>query len=239
MHIGDITAEAIVRAQLEDKAFEHFVRKLLDAEIDLRHSATARIRGPVAQYRRDDKRDLVFEVRDPPKLPRDTFLSPLTWDAHDQTWYSCKGGSGRERSFLDELGATTAHAGKPPGKRVKKRPPEVLLDHLSKGRRLVFVTAAETLDNDAFLARAENILGFWLDPRPGGRPGTLREQLEVIDAHDLARFIAKHKPSNLGEELRQRLGITVATGFQEWTGWTNALGGRELTSGPRRHPTAW
>lgn len=229
MYIGDITAADIVRAQLKDKAFERFVRKLLDAEADLRHRATATTRGPVAPYRRDDKRDLIFEVRDPPRQPRDDFPCPLTWDELGQTWYSCKGGHGWARSFLAELGRATADAGGPPGKRIKNRPPARLLDHLSQGRRFVFVIAEETLDDDAFLAKAEGVLGYWLDNERRGRPETLRQQLEVIDAHALARFIARHKPSNLGEDLQRALGISVPAGFREWNGWTRELGGRELT----------
>lgn len=141
MYIGEITVSEIVRAQLKDKELERFVRLLLDAEVDLRHRATAEVRGPVAAYRRDDKRDLVFIVRDPPRTTRDEVRYPLTWDELDQTWYSCKGGGHWERSFLDELGWSAARRGTAPGKGVKNRPPDLLLNYLSKGRRFVFVVA--------------------------------------------------------------------------------------------------
>lgn len=222
MYIGDISAADIVRAQLKDKDFEDLVRRLLETELDLRHAATAEVRGPVPPYHGDGKRDLIVRVADEPRTPRTSFRASLTWDERErQTWYSCKGGSGWKRSFLDELGAT--------GKPGKKRPPAHLLDHLSKGRRFVFVIAEQTLDDDDFLTKAESGLGYWLDHERGGRPGTLRQQLHVIDAHALARFIAVHKPSNLGEPLRRALGIDAPEGFQEWERWTKELGGRELT----------
>lgn len=237
MYIGDITAEDIVRAQLEDKAFENLVRKLLEAELDLRHATTAEVRGPVAPYRGDDKRDLVVRVADEPKTPRASFPSPLTWDERDtQTWYSCKGGRGWARSFLDELGRAAANSDKPPGKQIKNRPPASLLDHLSKARRFVFVIAEQTLDDDDFLAKVESVLGYWLDHERRGRPETLRQQLHVIDAHALARFVATHKPS-LPEDLRRALGIEIPAGFQGWERWTKELGGREVTnfeSDPKR-----
>jgi len=228
MYIGDITAAHIERAQLKDKEFEDFVCRLLDAEVDFRHAATAEVRGPAPPYHGDDQRDLVVRVADDPKMPRTSFRSPLTWDEHDQTWYSCKGGRGWAKSFLDELGRATANSGKPPGRRVKKRPSARLLDHLGKGRRFVFVIAERTLDDDEFLAKAESALGYWLDHERGGRPATLRQQLHIIDAHALARFIATHKPA-LPEDLRRALGVDIPAGFQGWERWTRELGGRELT----------
>lgn len=227
MVIGDITSETIERLQLKDKEFELFVRRLLLAERALRHS-DAKVRGPVATYRSDDKRDLVFEVRTTPKIARSDFLAAMTWDEPGQTWYSCKGGRHWRQSFLKELGRKAAKDGQPPGTRVKLRPPEILLEHLCRGARFVFVIAEGTLGGGDFLDEVAETLSFWIDRGGHPQPPRLREQLELIDANDLADFIATQRPPNLGERIRRALGLDMPTGFMPWRQWTDTLGGRDI-----------
>ena len=229
MDLGDVTSETIERAQLEGKAFEQFVRQLLDHELELRHAATAKIKGPVANYHGDDKRDLVVETDRPPKTPREDFRHALTWDDVGQVWYSCKGGRGWKKSFLDELGQRAVKRGTPPTTKVQHRPPEAMLDHLERGARLVFVVAEGTIDDNEFLDQIENLLGWWFDQiRPTRRPATLRGQLDFIDANALADFLRKYRPSNLSEDFVNALGVGVPDGFILWQQWADELGGRDL-----------
>ncbi|MFV8749527.1 hypothetical protein ACNOYE_03125 [Nannocystaceae bacterium ST9] len=229
MDFADVTSETIERAGLDDKRFEHFVRELLVAERNLRHREDAEIKGPVSKYRGDSKRDLVFVVHGPPKLSREHFSAALTRDDVGVIWYSCKGGSNWSESFLEELGRAAAKPGGAPGPTVKNRPPAPLLDHLAAGRRFVFVVTAALIDDDGFLDKIAEVLGFWLDHERGGRPPTLRSQLEFIEANRLADFISTHRPANLGEEFRRALGLVEPTGLRLWAQWTNEIGrGREL-----------
>jgi hypothetical protein len=228
MHIGDINSETIERAQFEGKEFEDFVRLLLRHERELRHRRSAKVYGGAARYRGDQKRDLRFIVEHTPLIPREDFDAPLTWDEIGEVWYSCKGGRNWRQTFLNELGRSAAKSQKPPSSKIQLRPPEVLLDHLSKGRRFAFVIAEGTVDDAGFLDEIEGVLGWWLDQTRGGRPSNLRAQFEFIDANALADFISTHKPSNLSENIRKALGIDVPSGFVLWQQWTDELGGRDL-----------
>ncbi|NJK32377.1 MAG: hypothetical protein HC927_08185 [Deltaproteobacteria bacterium] len=171
MDFADVTSETIERAGLDDKRFEQFVSALLFAERDLRHRADAQPKGPVGRYRSDHKRDLVFVVHGPVKIPRTEFSAALTWDDIGSTWYSCKGGKNWAESFLTELGRSAARKGQTPSARVENRPPDLLLDHLAAGKRFVLVVAAALIDDDGFLDKISEVLGFWLDhTRAAGQP---------------------------------------------------------------------
>lgn len=90
MGIGDVDGDTIERAELKDKDFERFVKRLLKAERELRHRADADVNGPVADYHGDDKRDLEFVVHGASKPLRTEFTAALTWDEPGKTWYSCR-----------------------------------------------------------------------------------------------------------------------------------------------------
>lgn len=237
MDLADVTGETIEAARLEDKQFEQFVRQLLRAERGLRHRPDAEVKGPVAKYRPDHQRDLVFEVHAPPTVPRVEFSAALTWDEPGRTWYSCKGGARWREAILTELGRRAFRAylesNQPPGDAVKNRPPAKLLDHLAAGGRYVLVVSSPEIDDDGLLEQVAQLLGFWLEqgqPSRGPRRAELlRDQLGFIDANRIADFISSHKPTTLSEEFRALLKVRDSAGLKSWAQWTDELaGGRDL-----------
>lgn len=231
MDIGDVDGDTIERAGLKDKEFERFVKRLLKAERELRHRADAELRGPVADYHGDDKRDLEFVVHGPPKRPRTEFTAALTWDDPGKTWYSCKGGSTWRSAILKELGQSAYNesrkSGNTPGARAK-RPPSKLLDHVQAGGRYVFVISAAAIDDRELLDEVAKQLEFWLEIEGRPVPVGLKQQLEFIDANRLADFISTHRPE-LSEDQRRVLGLSEPSGLKSWAQWTDELGaGRDL-----------
>lgn len=232
MDLGDVKGQTILDAKFEDKDFEEFFKRLLMAELELRHRADADIKGPVAKYRGDDLRDLVFITNSAPRQIRADFWYALTWDAQS-TWYSCKSGGSWRGDILGELGQAAYNkfrkTKRPPSRSTKKRPPDLLLEHLAKGRRYVFVVADPGVDDRGLCDEAAKVLAFWL--RQTGRkvPRKLREQLEFIDGSRIANFIATHRPTTLTEAQRTKLGVDDPAGLKLWAQWTSELStGREL-----------
>jgi hypothetical protein len=232
MDIGDVDGDTIERAGLKDKEFERFVKRLLKAERELRHRADAELRGPVADYHGDDKRDLEFIVHGPPKRSRTDFTAALTWDGPGKTWYSCKGGSTWRSAILAELGQRAYNEfqknGSKPGAGVRKRPPSKLLDHVQAGGRYVFVISVAAIDDRELLDEVVKQLKFWLEIEGRSVPAELKKQFEFIDANRLADFISTYRPE-LSEDQRRALGLSEPSGLKSWAQWTDELGaGRDL-----------
>jgi len=232
MDIDDIDGATIEKAGFKDKVFEQFFRRLLRAEREFRHRKDARIHGPVADYRGDDKRDLMFEVVGPPEQPRTNFTAALTWDEVGRTWYSCKGGGSWRDSILRELGREARNKseknGTLPGRNVRNRPPKKLLDHVEGGGRYVFVVGVAAIDDRDLLDDVAKLLRFWLEFENRTTPDGLRTQLEFFDANTLADFIVTHKPE-LSESQRAALQLEEPEGLKSWAQWTAELGvGRDL-----------
>ncbi|MFN3180760.1 MAG: hypothetical protein ACE37F_02125 [Nannocystaceae bacterium] len=233
MDIGDLDGASIQQADFKDKELEGLVRQLLKSERELRHRADAKIAGPVAAYRGDDLRDLIFTPVGAPVRPRHEFTAALTWDEQGEaTWYSCKGGGSWKKSILEELGRAARNKAleneAAPSARTKKRPPEKLLEHLAKGGRYAFVVGVPAIDDDGLLEEVQELLAFWLNNGDWAVPGELGSQLHFFDANHLADFISIHQPS-LTESQRDKLRLVEPNGLKPWSQWTTEHAvGRDL-----------
>jgi hypothetical protein len=231
VRLSDINGGTIAEADFRrDKAFENFVRELLDHERRKRHAQSARLHGPLPRYEGDGQRDLVLLVVDDPSLPRSQYRDALTWDdigELGETWYSCKGGDNWKDEIKRELGNAAYRRGSV-GELKGKRPSADLLEHLAAGRRYVFVLSRQTDGGRSFLDELAKLLAFWLQQTGLNVPPQLRDQLSLIDANHLADFIKSHAPT-LSTDVVRALGATEPAALMSFDDWA-----RRIT--PNRQP---
>lgn len=235
MRLSDINGGTIARADFRrDRAFENFVRELLDHERRERHASSALLVGPLPRYVGDGQRDLVLTVVDDPGRPRGKYWDPLTWDEKAETWYSCKGGDSWKDDIKKELGNAAYRRfrdnGSLPGAK-GKRPSADLLEHLAAGGRYVFVLSQQTDGGRSFLDEIARLLGFWLERAGRQVPSRLRDQLALIDGNHLADFIKGHDPT-LSEEVVRALGAAEPAALMSFDAWA-----KRIT--PNRQPSAF
>lgn len=219
----DVLGSTVADANFEDHEFEEFVAFLLREENRLRHRG-GDVLGPGPRNSADGGSDVTVQIRQAPKTSRDDFSSALTWDRTGTTLYSCKCTRGDKR--WRQLVKTDARndivrKGKAPSERTK-RPSNSVLHHLAAGHRFVIVTNQLAADETALLDTLADAYRWWMPHMGHTAPRTLREQLEVIDAHRLAGFIRAHGPV-LPPPFADRLQLSAPERALNWDEWTQAL----------------
>lgn len=227
MRINDVLGATIQGAGLGETNFEEFVGILVRDEQRRRHP-TADVRGPGKTKAPDGGRDIVLDVKQPPTDPD----RALTSDAVGKTFYSCKTSYTWHGSVQKDLGLAAARAAeKPPRKAATRKPgsarastpqgpSDALLRHIAEGGRYVVVTDQMVGDDDRETIRteAEKAFSFWLSKKGLDRPASLRDQVDLIGATELADYLRRYRPL-LPAPLREQLGIVDEPGLKSWEQW--------------------
>lgn len=196
---------------LDAHEFEDLVRDLVDRETRDRWSSPCSIEGPSEPYVQDGARDLILSVQDLAHTPAHDYAR--RWSLHasivgdltpgQRTVFSVKSGETFRKSLLDD-----ARSG---GARV--------LPVLQQGGRLVVVLreplpgapkavdpAADRSEHDALRQKLAEAYGA-RDELHGALASDLLPRIALLDANDLARYLRRRRPIELGDTLLARLGV--------------------------------
>jgi len=232
-HLGfdDLRAENLEAIRAGE--FESFCYALLEVERFDRHTQ-AEVSGPQRQYVADGGKDLVFKVLGLPKQSKQEYEVEhglaLTNDA-GTVCFSCKSGDKWREKVLKEADAPAGG---------KKRAP---VDYLLEGGSFTILVNDRVGKDDVYETRTkpaktksgkrppststtrktllENVAArLWAQMRKVERSAPdPTPRLRIIDANDLAAYLRRRRPIELGDELLRKLGVALVPGLNPIDYW--------------------
>ena len=211
MWIGWDALDASTLRALDAHEFEGLVRDLVDRETRDRWSSPCPVEGPSEPYVQDGARDLILSVQDLAHTPALDYVRSWSLQASivgdlmpgQRTVFSVKSGETFRKSLLDDA----RHGG------------ARVLPVLQQGGRLVVVLreplpgapksmdpAADRSEHDAPREKLADAYSARVELH-GTHAGELLPRIALVDANDLALYLRRRRPIELGDTLLGRLGV--------------------------------